>query len=206
MYLYPEYLKRSLSHADGATGTGSHGAPAWRGVMRRLRHGAQDAGDRGATAVEFALIAPLLVLLVIGIIEYGLWFSDSLSVRQGVREAARQGVVANFGDTTSCGLTGASTSDPNSLALMCTAQDRIGGITGDPAVMVMAPEGWVRGKPLIVCAQFKNGVGTGIVPMPNDRFIQSQVEMSIEKTDPAETLATGFETAPSGSNWDWCGE
>ena len=36
--------------------------------------------------------------LVFGIIDYGLWFSDSLSTRQGVREAARQGVVANFGE------------------------------------------------------------------------------------------------------------
>ena len=52
--------------------------------------------DSGATAVEFALVAPILLLLVFGIIEYGLWFSDSLATRQGVREAARQGVVAQL--------------------------------------------------------------------------------------------------------------
>ena len=88
----------------------------------------------GASAVEFALVVPVLLLLVFGIIEYGLWFSDSARRRQGVREAARQGVVGNFG-TESCDLTGAS-GDANAQALMCTAQDRIGGITGDPAIMV----------------------------------------------------------------------
>lgn len=159
--------------------------------------------ERGATAVEFALIAPLLLLLVFGIIDYGLYFSDSLSTRQGVREAARQGVVANFGSG-GCDLTGAS-GDANSQALMCTAQDRIGGITGDPAVKVVAPEGWFRGKPLVVCSQLPVGIGTGIVPLPNDRVIQSQVEMSIENADPATVFSGGEESAPSGKDWSWCG-
>ena len=64
--------------------------------MKRLRRAAQGRSDGGATAVEFALVAPILLLLVFGIIEYGLWFSDSLATRQGVREAARQGVVAQL--------------------------------------------------------------------------------------------------------------
>jgi hypothetical protein len=168
--------------------------------MKRL--GLIGGKDGGATAVEFALIAPLLFLLVFGIIDYGLWFSDSLSARQGVREAARQGVVANFGDD-SCTLTGAS-GDANSTALMCTVQDRIGSITGDPAVKVVAPDGWVRGKSLIVCAQIPVGVGTGIVPLPNDHVIESQVEMAIEKTDPVITFSGGEETAPTGKDWAWC--
>ena len=170
--------------------------------MKRLRGLRLADRDRGATAVEFALVAPLLLLLVFGIIDYGLWFSDSLSTRQGVREAARQGVVANFGETT-CELTGA-TGDANSKALMCTAQERIGGITGDPAVKVMAPEGWVRGAPLIVCSQIPVGVGTGIVPLPNDRTVRSQVEMAIEKADPGTAFTGGQESAPEGRTWDWC--
>jgi TadE-like protein len=176
------------------------GLPA-EGVMDRLRLGRDR--DEGAAAVEFAFVVPILLFLVFGIIEYGLWFSDSLSTRQGVREAARQGVVANFGET--CGdLTGAS-GDANSLKLMCTTQDRIGGITGDPAVKVMAPEGWARGKPLVVCSQMKVGIGTGIIPLPNDRIVRSQVEMSIEKTDPRVTFTGGSEAPPAGANWDWCG-
>lgn len=45
--------------------------------------------DSGAAVVEFALIAPLLVLLIFGIIEFGFAFGQYLDVRHGAREAAR---------------------------------------------------------------------------------------------------------------------
>ena len=50
----------------------------------------RDGRDRGAAVVEFALVIPLLMALVLGIIDYGLWFNDSISVRKGLREAARK--------------------------------------------------------------------------------------------------------------------
>lgn len=153
--------------------------------------------ELGATAVEFALVAPLLLVLVFGIIDYGLWFSDSLSMRQGVREAARQGVVANFGTDTSCG-------SSNAEKLQCLAKDRIGGITGEPAVMVIAPGGWVKGEPLIVCAQMQVEAGTGLVPLPNDKVITSKVEMAIENAEPDTEFGSAAESAPAGKDWSWC--
>lgn len=152
--------------------------------------------DLGATAVEFALVVPLLLVLVFGIIDYGLWFSDSLSMRQGVREAARQGVVGNF-DTDGCGGGGAA-------ALACTAKDRIGGITGDPAVKVVAPAGWVKGEPLIVCAQLEVSAGTGLVPLPNDKVITSKVEMAIENIEAGADFGSFEDSAPAGKDWSWC--
>ena len=50
--------------------------------------------ERGAALVEFAIVFPLFFLLVSGIIDFGLAFSDLNSTRQGVREGARQAVVA----------------------------------------------------------------------------------------------------------------
>ncbi|NMM22100.1 MAG: hypothetical protein HHJ11_01130 [Phycicoccus sp.] len=32
--------------------------------------------DRGAAALEFALVMPVLFMLLIGIVNYGLWFND----------------------------------------------------------------------------------------------------------------------------------
>jgi hypothetical protein len=49
--------------------------------------------ERGAALVEFGIVFPLLFLLVSGIIDFGLAFSDLNSTRQGVREGARQAVV-----------------------------------------------------------------------------------------------------------------
>ena len=58
------------------------GAPRARGRLR-LRD------DSGAAAVEFALVASLLLILVFGIIEFSLVMRDSLSISSAVRTGAR---------------------------------------------------------------------------------------------------------------------
>lgn len=51
--------------------------------------------QRGATMVEFALIAALVLTLVFGILEYGLIFLQEHYVANAAREGARIGVLAN---------------------------------------------------------------------------------------------------------------
>lgn len=51
--------------------------------------------DRGAALVEFALVVPVLFLLILGIIEFAWTFGQFLDVRHGAREAARLAAV-NF--------------------------------------------------------------------------------------------------------------
>ena len=53
--------------------------------------------DRGASLVEFAFIAPMLILLLLGIIEFGYFLAEFNDVRHGAREAARVAAV-NAGD------------------------------------------------------------------------------------------------------------
>jgi len=50
-------------------------------------------GQRGAVAVEFALIAPLLFMLVFAIIEFGICFLKVQSIRAAVREGGRAAAV-----------------------------------------------------------------------------------------------------------------
>lgn len=65
--------------------------------MRRRTTGSR---DRGAVAVEAAIITPLLLVLVLGIVEFGLVFKDKLtmssSVRAGARIASAEPRVATF--------------------------------------------------------------------------------------------------------------
>lgn len=56
-------------------------------------------GDRGATAVEFALLLPLLMLLLFGIIDFGRALNAQITITQAAREGAR--VAALTGATTS---------------------------------------------------------------------------------------------------------
>ncbi len=39
---------------------------------------------------------PILVLILFGIIDYGLYFSNTLSAESGVQTAARQAIVGNL--------------------------------------------------------------------------------------------------------------
>jgi Flp pilus assembly protein TadG len=64
-------------------------------MMRSPRH------ERGAAAVEFALIAPLLFMLIFGIINFGLAWSQKEVFIQAAREGARYAAVAC--ESSSCG-------------------------------------------------------------------------------------------------------
>ena len=61
--------------------------------MRSLRHRRGQPADTGASAVEFALVVPLLLLLVFGIIQFGMTFGQILALNNASRQGARAGVV-----------------------------------------------------------------------------------------------------------------
>ena len=48
---------------------------------------------RGASAIEFAIILPLLVVLVFGIIEFSILMYDKAMITNASREGARTGIV-----------------------------------------------------------------------------------------------------------------
>ena len=52
--------------------------------------------QRGATAVEFAVVLPLLLLLIFGAIEFGLFLFNRHVITNAVREAARAGIVVRI--------------------------------------------------------------------------------------------------------------
>ena len=49
--------------------------------------------ERGASLVEFAVLAPLLLILVLGIVEFGWLFGQFNDVRHGAREGGRWAAV-----------------------------------------------------------------------------------------------------------------
>lgn len=57
--------------------------------MKRPPCGGRRARDRGAAAVEFALVLPLLLLLVFGIIDFGRALNAQLTLTQAAREGVR---------------------------------------------------------------------------------------------------------------------
>jgi Flp pilus assembly protein TadG len=52
--------------------------------------------QRGATAVEFAIVFPLLILLMFGIIEFSVILYDKAMITNASREGARAGIVSQL--------------------------------------------------------------------------------------------------------------
>ena len=59
-----------------------------RRFFRRLRK-----NERGTSLIEFALVLPILLALVIGIIEFGWLFNGYITITGAAREGARVAVV-----------------------------------------------------------------------------------------------------------------
>ena len=71
--------------------------------------------EDGVAAVEFALILPLLMMIVFGIINYGILLYDQAVITNAAREGARWGAI-NTSASISCTGTATGTADPCQIA------------------------------------------------------------------------------------------
>jgi len=70
--------------------------------------------DRGAAAVEFALVLPILLLLVFGVIEFGRIYSIQSSITAAARNGAR--VMALTNDPTSASQAAVAAAAPYTIS------------------------------------------------------------------------------------------
>jgi len=59
----------------------------------RIRRHRIIKNEKGASAVEFALILPILIILVFGIVEFGIAFNNYITITHAAREGARIAAV-----------------------------------------------------------------------------------------------------------------
>ncbi len=85
--------------------------------------------NRGAALVEFAIIAPMLFMLLFGIIDFGLMFGQKLDVVQGSREGARLASVNYQATPESSGSTQTSEIVAETCSRMALASDSTVTIT-----------------------------------------------------------------------------
>ena len=53
------------------------------------------ASERGAVAVEFAILAPLLIMILLGIMEFGRAYNAQVSLTNAAREGVRVMAISN---------------------------------------------------------------------------------------------------------------
>ena len=74
------------------------------GVRQRVRRATPPhRGQRGAAAVEFALVVPILLVIVFGIINFGFVMTQKAALSNAVRAGARYGTVNAYAGDHSCG-------------------------------------------------------------------------------------------------------
>lgn len=176
--------------------------------------------DRGAAAVEFALVVPILFLILFGIIDYGLWFADSIAVRQSSAEGARRASAwpdgastPPWGKTQTCGTWDSGTS-PEIEALGCSIGQNTDTLSGPVYVRIRildsslssdatGPDNWKAPNAVRICLLQDHQSVSGFIPLPGN-LVTSHVDMPIESIT-GRTLTPGGQTnLPAGANWNWC--
>ena len=136
--------------------------------MRRLL---RKRGEKGANLVEFAILAPFLILLLFGIIEFAWVFATNLDVKHGAREGARITAV-NTPDTGNVDL----------AAEICSRMDLVGSDTA--TTITWASDGTPAvGEGVIVTVSTPLSTLTGIMDWAfgSGPTLDSTVEMRIEQ-------------------------
>lgn len=156
--------------------------------------------QRGVALVEFTLIMPFLLILVVGIIDFGLVFSDVIGVRQGARDGGRQASVGQFGSDTSCQLYLSASASLEAKALMCLTKAQDDAPDNRTRVRIFVGDGsagaaYAVGKPIAICEQYLMKSITGVMPAltnpVHNRVFTTRTVFRVE------TVSPGF--VPSGT-------
>ena len=131
-------------------------------------------GDRGAALVEFGIVAPMLLLLLFGIVEFGLLFGQKLDVSQGAREGAR---LASVNYQENAGSTGA-TQTSEIVATVCSRME----VASDTSISIDVSGGTAVGDILTLRVEATAQPVTGVFdPWLATRVIMSDVEVRLEQ-------------------------
>ena len=99
-----------------------------RGVSRVRPSGGR---ERGAAAVEFALILPVLLILLLGIIDFGLYYYNDLQLTHVARDAARYLSVGNTSKAS------AAISGANLVSTVIDSESIVPATSGQPSKIVL---------------------------------------------------------------------
>jgi len=120
---------------------------------------------RGAQAVEFALLAPVLVAVTGGVVDYSWYFSERQTVLAAARDGARAGAIVDseFG-TSPCAVAEAQATQALSTAGLSSGSATVRATTvplagGDTAIQV---EVELTFQPLM-----------GLIPTPDEHVVTS---------------------------------
>lgn len=133
--------------------------------------------DRGANLVEFALVMPFLLLLLLGIIEFAWLFSQNLDVRHGAREGARLAAVNYPVGPVSGTPTRTSSQTDLLIAEVCNRMD----VASEVSVSLTSSGAVGDSGQVVVSAPAQSLTHFLDWAIPDDLVLSSEVEIRIEQ-------------------------
>lgn len=94
---------------------------AWLKIDDMMKHVTPTKKDKGAAALEFALILPLLLMLMMGIVEFGRAYNIVVSLQGAAREGARELALQKTASEVQTAVKSSSGLNPASLSISTTA-------------------------------------------------------------------------------------
>ena len=113
------------------------------------RYGKILSGERGASAVEFAIILPILVILVFGIVQFGIAFNKYISLTHAGREGSRLAAVGLYEDSDFDFEQAVRDSAPTVVIETITVENPDGIKIGNPVVVTVTGEVFFIDIPLL---------------------------------------------------------
>lgn len=172
------------------------------GVARSASRRSRLSNETGSNTVELAIVLPVLITFLAGIMDFGLVFNDIMSMRQGVGSGVRQGIVAQPGGTSTCPMEGASSATLATQKLICLSKERIGLEQATTRTKIFFPGAKTKGGSLVICAQRPLESATTMFSSILDGVLKTKVEMRIEQD--LSTFNSIAETSLPGGDWAWC--
>lgn len=112
-------------------------------LYRRTINLIKTRDERGQTMTEFALVLPILVLLLFAVVQFGVVFHNYITITDAARVGARKGAVALYGKTS-----------PASAAEAAARASAANLDQGDLTVAVSASPSWQKGSDITVTASY----------------------------------------------------
>lgn len=97
--------------------------------------------EKGAAMVEFALVLPLLLVLLLGIMQFGIAFNNYITLTDAVRAGGRQATVSRLA------------TDPEG-ATKAAVMKASGHLDLDPGTMIEVESDWQAGGEVVVRASY----------------------------------------------------
>ncbi|WP_159704033.1 TadE family protein [Arthrobacter sp. 18067] len=127
--------------------------------------------------VEFAIILPLLLTMLLGVIDFGLFFSQNIGIQAAAREGARQGITQ--GDV---------------IASITSAKGNLDS-TKLQSKFVVDTTGGAPGK-LVVCVRYPQSSASGFFAWMLNGYSETKYVMKMEGT---ATVTSGAKNWTGGT-------